>query len=178
MKKLKIHKFDLNIIYISIFVALLLGAGIYFLSKKYFEPKFTILPIETELDKELNKELVKILDEESKQKIYSKNWTWSRTEIGSAQKISPFGSEFVMKIDVNGNFTSTSDCNNLSGKVFILNNNIYFRDIAQTKKFCPKTREAAFISNLEEVVKFRFDEKERLVLEFKNNEGFMLFEGR
>lgn len=178
MKSKKLSKFDFNLIYISLFITFILGIGGYFLFQKFFEPKFTILPIETDLDKKLNKEIAEMLEKEKNENLFSKEWVWVRTEIGSAQKITPFGREFVLKISPEGNFTSSTDCNNLIGNSIVLNNKIYFRDFGQTKKFCPKSREVDYTSNLEDVVKFRFDEKRRLILDLKDNSGFMVFEAK
>lgn len=174
MPKFKFPKITPITILITIFTLTILLLGIYFAYKSYSKPKFRIQPIETEVDKELNE----LLKKELESSIYNKDWVWIATEIGSAQKISPFGRDFIIKFDKNGTFISSSDCNSISGKFLIVKNNIYLRDIIVSTKFCPKSRESNYVSNLENVVKFRFDDKKRMVLELKNNEGFMIFDNK
>ena len=149
MPNFKLPKFNPNIIFILISLTVTLGLGMYFVYQKYSKPVVNIQPLETVATGELNNVLKERLENEPEYGLYGRDWVWVSTEISSAQAIKPLRGDFVLKITDDGKFSSTSDCNGISGKYLVVNSSIYFRDIASTKMFCPKSKDSGYISNLE-----------------------------
>jgi len=76
----------------------------------------------------------------------------------------------ILELHLNdGRFYGNTNCNEISGSIEVSNSNIYFRNFAQTKKFCEGDFETKYISALKIVTSWELD-KMRLSLRSKGNE--------
>jgi heat shock protein HslJ len=72
-------------------------------------------------------------------------------------------------------FSSSSDCNNIGGNFEIFEQQVRFKNILRTQKYCMKSNEDNYVSGLSNVSEINFNNKEELILKFKNSNSYMIF---
>jgi heat shock protein HslJ len=176
MKSIKFFKnFSSKTIYILVSVTLILSIGLYFSFKKYSEPKFRIQPVENVPSTNQSKNKI-INNDIVFNKIISKDWFWVETIIESSVGIKPYNlTAFKLTLSRDLTFKSTSDCNSLGGNYEIFENKIKFKDIVRSEKYCMKSRETEFIEGLSNVSEIMFNEKNELILKYKDSTTMMRF---
>ncbi len=105
-------------------------------------------------------------------KILDRKWVWLRSinyddSIFTPAKVDAFSITF----NKDGSFTGTTDCNNIFGKYVVQNGNITFSSTGQTLMFCDNSEEIKFTTYLSQVVGFKFNGEEDLVLNLEYDSG-------
>jgi len=105
-------------------------------------------------------------------------WTWLHTEPGAVagdKKIIAPAGEFVLSLDTAKRFTSTTDCNSLSGGYLVNGEVLRIGPIAATKKACMgETLESVYVRDLGLVTSYKIVGSElRLIL--AKDTGIMVF---
>jgi len=129
------------------------------------------IPVEDEASDEVG-----IVNDENPLAVDS--WLWVSTQYNNGEKITPNNpSQFNAIFTVDGEFSSETDCNNVSGSYSVKGNSITFGPLASTLKACPgETRESSYVSDLSEVQSYLITEAGQLVLLLKFDTGSMIFE--
>lgn len=167
-KKLYFIKIDSIFILLAILI-LVLGGG-YLAYKKYSAPKFRILPIDTDIQNP------NLKNPDYLNKLLSKEWFWVETVQDSSVGIKPNNfSAFKIKFNSDLTFGSSTDCNSVGGTFEIFENKINFKNIVTTEKYCMKSKETEYLDGLQNVSEINFNEKNEMILKFKNSNSFMRF---
>jgi heat shock protein HslJ len=108
--------------------------------------------------------------------LTKKDWVWLSMTLENSQVIKPRSGEFILKFTSDGSFTSSTDCNSISGKFNSLNGIIQFENnIVTTEKYCMKSLEGPYVKQLQNAKNYKFNEKNQLIIELKDGSGFMIF---
>lgn len=163
----KFPKIDSNLTFLLVAILILLGVGMYEVFTNF--TKTQKIPIQTQPNPELkNKEYLDIL--------LSKDWYWIETVTGSSVGIKPLNiSAFKLKFNKDLTFGSTSDCNTLGGSFEVFENKIKFKDIIKTQMYCMKSNEEDYLDGLSKAFEVSINEKNELLLKFKDSSSFMRF---
>ena len=109
-------------------------------------------------------------------KILNKKWSWLKAINYDDSVFTPAKVDaFSLTFNKDGSFTGTTDCNNIFGKYVVENGNIKFSSTGQTKMFCDSSEEIKFTTYLSQVVGFKFNGEEDLVLNLEYDSGSMVF---
>ena len=109
-------------------------------------------------------------------RLTTQNWTWLSTTYSGNNVIAPkVPSRFVMTFTKAGTFTSTTDCNNLSGNYGVKGNRISFFEMFSTQMYCEGSIEVDFVKTLSDSKDFKFSDKGVLTINLKSDEGIALF---
>ena len=115
-----------------------------------------------------------IMEEGVKNELVDKGWMWIGTynsDGGVEEPEQP--SDFVLRFNGDGQFSATTDCNNLMGNYELDNGVIKFSQIASTKKAClSDTKEIEFTNMLSKVSKATIEDK---TLKLHLSDGVMNF---
>lgn len=172
MKSAKIHSQPYHFF---LAIILIFAFGAYFTIKEYNESKLSIQPVDS--IPATNKNTGKVVSVSSNlEKLTSKEWYWVETVIGSSVGIKPYNfSAFKITFNKDLTFSSSSDCNNIGGTYEVFENKIKFKDIVRSERYCMKSREAEFIEGLSNVSEIMFNEKNELILKYKDSTTMMRF---
>ena len=107
--------------------------------------------------------------------LTSKDWVWVSTSLENSQIFKPRMGEFKLKFYPDNSFTSSTDCNNISGVFYSRDGSIQFENIVATLKYCTKSLEGTYIEQLQNSKNYKFNEKKQLIIELKDDSGFMIF---
>jgi heat shock protein HslJ len=163
-----------NIIFLLLGLIILLGAGTYLAIKNYSEPGFKIQNMD--IASVPNKSNPNLKNQEYLEKLLAKEWYWIETVVDSSVGIKPYNiTAFKIKFNPDLSFGSSSDCNNLGGNFEVFENKIKFKDIVRSEKYCMKSRETEFIEGLSNVSEIMFNEKNELILKYKDSTTMMRF---
>lgn len=160
--KKKLTKNKILLIAVVLLVATFI-TGLYFVVSKYLNKPAKVKEIPLKITKNIDENLTK------------NDWVWLETITSNSQKVKPRVNDFVLKINSDSSFSSSTDCNSVSGSLSVNNEKINFNKIVATEKFCPKSLESNFTSFLKDVVSYRFNEKKQLILILKDESGLMFF---
>ncbi|MEI7688651.1 MAG: META domain-containing protein [Candidatus Nomurabacteria bacterium] len=109
-------------------------------------------------------------------KIIDRKWVWLKAINYDDSVFSPAKVDaFSLTFNKDGTFTGTTDCNSIFGKYIVENGNIKFSSTGQTKMFCDSSEEIKFTTYLSQVVGFKFNGEEDLVLNLEYDSGSMIF---
>jgi len=158
-------KFNKNkIFYISVIIlGLVFFAGSYLAYVKYQNKNRKVVTIPKPVKRESDENLTK------------KDWVWVSTSLENSQIFKPRTGEYKLKFNPDGSFTSSTDCNNISGVFYSYNNGIQFENIVTTEKYCMKSLEGIYVKQLQNSKNYKFNEKKQLIIELKDDSGFMIF---
>jgi len=158
-------KFNSNkVLYISLsLLSLSFITGLYFVITKFINKPEKVKNNQIKIVKKVDESLTK------------NEWIWVETITSNSQKVKPRVNDFVLKINSDSSFSSSTDCNSVSGSLSVNNEKINFTKIVATEKFCPKSLESNFTAFLKDVVSYRFNEKKQLILILKDDSGLMFF---
>jgi heat shock protein HslJ len=172
MKSPKIHSYPYHFF---LAIILIFALGVYFTIKEYNEPKFSIQPVDSV--PATNKNTGKVVSVSSNlEKLTSKEWFWVETVIGSSVGIKPYNfSAFKITFNKDLTFSSSSDCNNIGGTYEVFENKIKFKDIVRSEKYCMKSRETDYVEGLINVSEISFNDKNEMILKYKESTNFMRF---
>lgn len=111
--------------------------------------------------------------------LTSKQWMWKETYLNDGNKIiNPVdSSNFVMSFLKGGKFSSTTDCNNVTGSYSLVEKNITLDQIASTKMACedPYAQEQVYVSMISDAESYFFREDGNLVIMMKEGKGSITF---
>jgi heat shock protein HslJ len=105
-------------------------------------------------------------------------WVWKYTTYADKSKtITPNNERFVLKFATNGQMSSATDCNSVSGKYTPkINQGITFGPLMSTLMACTEeTLESEYVTELSSVVLYTLPTKAELNLHLANNAGTMVF---
>lgn len=108
--------------------------------------------------------------------LLSKNWSWVKTTYTNTANTSVPLKTLILRMDLNGTFTGSTDCSGIGGKYELNNNDIIFGDMPGTLLYCGGIEETDFRQALKEVVSFQFLENGDLTFQLKNGGGIMYFQ--
>jgi heat shock protein HslJ len=109
-------------------------------------------------------------------KILNRKWVWTKAINYDDSVFVPAKVDaFSITLNKDGSFVGTTDCNNIFGKYIVENGNIKFSSTGQTKMFCDSSEEIKFTTYLSQVVDFKFNGEQDLVLDLEYNSGSMVF---
>ena len=109
-------------------------------------------------------------------KLLSQNWTWlSTTYSGDKVIVAPVPIKFVITFTNEGTFSSTTDCNNLSGNYKVHGSNIIFSEMISTQMYCEGSVEADYVKSLSESETFEISESGELTIKLRMDEGLARF---
>jgi heat shock protein HslJ len=164
-------KSNSNLIFIILGILLLLGSGLYLAYKNFTSPKFRILPIEDTVP-----QMPQIKNQDYLDKLIAKDWYWVETIIDGAQVIKPYSQlDFKLNFRDDLSFSSSSDCNNIGGSFEIFEKRVRFKNIFKTEKYCMKSNEDNYLDSLSNVSEISFNEKNELILKYRNSNSYMKF---
>jgi len=164
-------KTNSNLIFITLGIIILLGSGLYLAFKNISVPKFRILPVETPAP--ANPDLK---NPDYLKKLIAKDWYWVETVMDGARVIKPYSQmDYKLNFKEDLSFSSSSDCNNIGGNFEIFEQQVRFKNILRTQKYCMKSNEDNYVSGLSNVSEINFNNKEELILKFKNSNSYMIF---
>jgi heat shock protein HslJ len=82
------------------------------------------------------------------------DWTWLRTEIAGGQIMAAPVGKFVISFDGEGNMTSTTDCNSLSGTFEVNGNQLTFGPFISTLMYCDGSLEGEYSGQLSKTERY------------------------
>jgi heat shock protein HslJ len=101
------------------------------------------------------------------------NWVWQSIQNGNAKIEIKNPSIFILTLDAEGRFTSTTDCNSVSGSYVLEGESLTFKDMASTLMYCEGSQENTYTEALGKVSMYRV-EGNTLILSL-TNKGEMRF---
>jgi heat shock protein HslJ len=171
MKKI-LSYFKSETVYVILIIIILILVGVYLSFVKYSEPKFRI----QDSNQIKISQIPDLKNPEYLNKLLAKEWYWSETVIDSSVGIKPYNfSAFKIKFNSDLTFNSTSDCNNIGGSYEVFENKIKLKDIVKTEKYCMKSKETDYVEGLTNASEFLINEKNELILKYKNSNNYMRF---
>lgn len=103
-------------------------------------------------------------------------WVWVKTQMNDGKTLIPKKiNAFTITFGKDGRVAVTTDCNNIGGGYKTQGKTITFTQMMSTMMFCEDSQEQDFTRELYDVTDFTFTSKGELILEIKNNLGFMVF---
>jgi heat shock protein HslJ len=117
-----------------------------------------------------------LVQNKEKQAIYG-SWKWIQTTEYSQNIIKPKDSnQFVLTITKEGELSSTTDCNSITGSIVINEEVISIGTLASTKMFCMKeTLESIYITDLQRAASYNIEGNILTINQIKDF-GIMRFE--
>lgn len=108
--------------------------------------------------------------------LTNRTWTWVRTEMNDGSVIEPRNpEEFTITLADNGQVTGTTDCNDFTGTYTTGEGGLLsFEPFVSTMMLCENSQETDFVSRLQEVQSYMFNEGQ-LVLLIKMDSGSITF---
>lgn len=107
--------------------------------------------------------------------LFSKSWEWISVNYTNGINITPKeAKKFFINFKNDNTFTVATDCNEMGGVFTVKTNNISLGGIYSTKKYCEGSQEVDFRKALEQVESYSFSEKSELILNLKNQGGYIL----
>ncbi len=102
------------------------------------------------------------------------SWVWHRTtyQDGSVAQ-APIGT-FVLTFSADGNVTSTTDCNQLSGSYVVNGEVLSFKPFAMTKKYCEGSKDAVYAKDLSLATSYTIVDDELRIM-MNRDVGVMVF---
>jgi len=175
MNKKEFLKFNSGSIFLILALIILIGGGIYLAFIKYAEPKFKIQSIDN-IEPPKITQVPGLQNQDYLDKLIARDWYWVETVVDSSVGIKPYDlSAFKIKFNSNLTFQSSSDCNFMSGKYEVFENKIKFKEIVRTEKYCMKSKESDYVDGLNNAYEINFENKDQMVLKYKNSNSFMRF---
>ena len=106
-----------------------------------------------------------------------RTWTWVRTIYNNDTVKKPeVADAFTLTFSDDDQVEGTTDCNSFFGKVIVERHKIKFDEqMAMTRKYCEDSQELEFISMLQNVNSFFFNDNKELIMELKYDSGSMIF---
>lgn len=103
------------------------------------------------------------------------SWYWQSSEYANKTQTKPKNmNQFKLSFKSDDTFSSTTDCNNVSGKYYIAGSEIKFSSMISTLMMCDKSVENDYIKDLRETYTFRITNDD-LFLTLQLNSGTMKF---
>jgi heat shock protein HslJ len=105
-------------------------------------------------------------------------WQWEETIYNNDDVVVPNSENaFIAQFDNQGQFASTTDCNNVMGSYVIEEpSSLSFGPLAATRKAClEETQEQVYTQMLADITQYMIDEEGRLVLLLQYDSGSMIF---
>jgi heat shock protein HslJ len=98
-------------------------------------------------------------------------WIWKETVLADGKKVTPTkAGVFGLKMNEEGEFSATTDCNNIIGKFTMDDINIDYSDIGMTKMACDeKSQQDLFVSYLNEVKKYDYNKEKQFIFLLPDN---------
>lgn len=106
--------------------------------------------------------------------LTDKSWSWVSTTYGDGT-ITPNQDKFVLTFKTDNTFTSTTDCNGLSGDYTANGSQVTLNNMISTMMFCEGSQENDYYNGLAAVESYSFNGKGELVFELKDDTGTMVF---
>ncbi|HYF13368.1 MAG TPA: META domain-containing protein [Candidatus Paceibacterota bacterium] len=114
--------------------------------------------------------------EPSPHTLTSKKWTWVSALYNDGREISPKETDaFTITFTEDGNFTATTDCNQMGGSYLVVGDQITMRDIFMTKMYCEGSQEATFAQLLTDSSNYHLTQEGGLILGLKFDSGSVVF---
>lgn len=109
--------------------------------------------------------------------LTGRTWTWVRTEMSDGTVIEPRSpEEFTLTLTDNGQVTGTTDCNDFTGTYTTGDGGVLaFEPFVSTMMLCENSQETDFVSRLQEVQSYLFDNNGQLVLQVQMDSGQIIF---
>jgi heat shock protein HslJ len=104
-----------------------------------------------------------------------KTWNWLSTTYNNDTKITPKINTFTLTLKDGKMFSSTTDCNGVSGEYVTSGKKITFTKMVSTMMYCEGSQEQDFTKMLNEVKGYTFTSKGELVLMLNYDSGSMVF---
>jgi len=113
----------------------------------------------------------------TEESISTHSWLWQGTQYTNRSIIHPADSAlFVASFSVDGQFSPTTDCNNIFGNYTLNSDSISFGPLASTKEACtPESKETEYIQMISKVTHYSINESGNLNLTLQDNTGSMVF---
>lgn len=110
---------------------------------------------------------------QNSQQLINRTWTWVRTEMNDGTVIEPRNpEEFTLTLTDNGQVVGTTDCNDFSGAYTTGDGGLLsFEPFVSTMMLCENSQETDFVSRLQEVQSYMFDNNSQLILLIKMDSG-------
>ena len=104
-------------------------------------------------------------------------WQWQTTQYNNDTEIMPLDTDaFVASFNDEGQFSSSTDCNQTFGSYEVgSNNSLSFGPLASTLMFCENSQEMEYGNMLSEITSYMIAENGNLVLMLKYDSGSMIF---
>jgi heat shock protein HslJ len=106
--------------------------------------------------------------------LYSNSWVLTETSAIQGEAVVPKADDFVLTFTKEGRYTSTTDCNSLTGEFVIDNEVLSLASPISTKMYCEGSQEGAYIALLGLVNSYAIDGT-TLRLNLNRDAGTMIF---
>ena len=109
--------------------------------------------------------------------LQTKTWEWVSAQFEDGRVVTPKRKEFTLKFSPNGQFTATTDCNQVGGNYTAdsKTGTLSFSQIFSTKMFCQGTQETEFVTLLQNTSSYHFGLNGELIWGLKFDSGTALF---
>lgn len=109
--------------------------------------------------------------------LLENSWQWTRTIYSDGAVIVPTqANAFIAAFNDQGQFSSSTDCNNTFGQYTLAENNgLSFGPLASTLMFCENSQESEYAKMLANISSYMIAENGNLVLMIKYDSGSMIF---
>lgn len=105
-----------------------------------------------------------------------KKWTWINAQYNDGRTVTPKKTlAFTLEFLPTGQFSATTDCNEIGGKYVAKNGVITFSEMISTKMFCEGSQETDFATLLTNSSGYHFTSKGELILDLKFDSGTVVF---
>lgn len=85
------------------------------------------------------------------------NWVWQSIQSGDIKTEVKNPSVFILTLDAEGRFTSTTDCNSVTGSYVLEGESLTFKDMASTLMYCDGSQENIYTQGLGKVSMYRVE---------------------
>jgi heat shock protein HslJ len=103
------------------------------------------------------------------------SWNWEKSEYANATDVEPADkTKFKLSFSKDGTFESSTDCNSLSGRYYIVGSELRFSTMMSTLRFCEDSLETEYSKDLRKVHSFLIEES-GLTLGLEVDSGHMQF---
>jgi len=168
-----------NISLLVIIILVVVGFIVYESSNEAIAPTNEIVVTDSELNNEMmneieNSDTVDVVIDPS---LTANQWQWQTTEYSDDTVIIPENSgDFIASFSDEGQFSSSTDCNQTFGSYSIGEDNaLIFVPLASTLMFCENSQETEYGNMLSEISSYMIADNGNLVLMIKYDSGSMIF---
>ncbi len=108
--------------------------------------------------------------------LISKEWILEKAIYNDGKEFLPKKQDsFSIMFDKNGTFSAKTDCNNIGGNYVYNENQLSFKDIVHTEKYCALSEEKTFIDLIENTQTYLINNDGKLILNLRFDTGSVIF---